>query len=590
MKQKAIKLIFTAFAVTAVLAGCGAGGNKPAETSGNGQTTSGTPAQTTDAPAATDGKDDEPEMYHYKNASYAENGTNLAFGVLNEINLFEPNTDVTYYITSSGRKLNGKNATVTVSGEMLEENIVNTVTLGGGEKTGSFRPEENGIYTLSLTVEDTDISLKFDIAVVPAAKTANMNFSWGTQPYFARLYLGRNVKVLGQSSVDRSENSMIKTIQYMGLNCIREDSVYWGDMQPAADSEMNFTYTDKLLNLANSHGMTLMYTIGTPPVWAYRDEYKNDTDTCYNVCPKTEYWEEFCRQIALHYKDTKKNDLIWEIWNEPDMEFFYGTKEEFAELLEIGARTIRQNDPDAFIISGGLVSPIGDATSDCKWYKPGAGTLYLSTAKKLIAEGALNTYATHLHYPFNNDFFEFIDNGIGLAEKASGIENNGAFNTESGVCTDDDDIQSQDNVAKALWFRTHGYGGFTLFSFSNYSEEKDPWSIFNGYLQPRKSVISYTAMLGLVGQATEVEKIADDRSIFADIFYDGERSVVTVYSDGEGTGGILTLPEGREYKKYDLYGNERSAGQNRIQASAKVIYIVYDGKVSASDFTFTLGK
>ncbi len=590
MKFKAQKLLFAMLAVSALLVGCGIKEGKTPETEESNITATDQTEEATDVPVTKDGKDDEPKMYHYKNATYAENGMNLSFGVLNEINLFEPGTDITYYITSSGRKLNGSEAKVTISGEMLEENIVNTITLGGGEKNGSFRPTENGIYTLTLEIDGTDINLSFDIGVVPMAKTSNMNFSWGTQPYFARLYLARNVKVLGQSSMDRSENSMIKTIQYMGFNCIREDSVYWGDMQPTADSEMNFTYTDRLLDLANNHGMTLMYTIGTPPVWAYKDEYKNDTDVCYNVCPKPEYWEEFCRQIAVHYKDKKKNELIWEVWNEPDMEFFYGTKEEYAELLEIAAETIRNNAPDAFIISGGLVSPIGDRSPDCKWYKPGAGTLYLSTAKKLIGKGALNTYATHLHYAFDNNFFDFIDNGIGLAEKASGIVNNGAFNTESGVCTNDDDLQSQDNVAKALWFRTHGYGGFTLFSFSNYAEERDAWSIFNGYLQPRKSVISFTAMLGFVGQAVETEKIADDRSIFADIFYDGENSVVTVYSDGEKTGGTLKLPEGREYKKYDLYGNERSAVQNSIQASAKVMYLVYEGRVNASDFSFTVGK
>ena len=99
-------------------------------------------------------------------------------------------------------------------------------------------------------------------------------------------------------------------------------------------------------------------------------------------------------------------------------------------------------------------------------------------------------------------------------------------------------------------------------------------------------------MLRFVGQATEHETICSDRSLFADIYYDGEKSVVTVYYDGEQkTGkGTLVLPEGKDYTAYNIYGNKKALASNEITASADCVYIVYDGKVSASDFSFRTEK
>lgn len=585
---KRISCLLLVLLCVGIAIGCGVEGNKtPSESTKETTNDSNSVADTTDAETVPP-ENPVDSAYHYKNAGIEENGLRVAFGVLNETNFFPPNEEVQYYISYAGRKVTGKTGIVTISSDELENDIVQSVVLEGGEVVRGFTPTRNGVYTLNLRISGVDMDFTFDVGVVPPAPTANDLFSWSTQPYIARVYMGR-AQIFGQKSVDRQENTIIETVKYMGLNCIREDSIYWSDMQPKGTSKLDFSYLDRLVKTANDNGIDLMYTIGSPPSWSWKDEYKDDEEYCYNVCPKPEYWEEFCKEIALHYKDLPVGNIIWEIWNEPDWEFFHGTKEDFVECLEIAARTIRQYDPDAFIISGGLTACIDD-TTDFKWHKPGASSLYLTAAKQLIEEGSLNTYATHLHYPFNNDFFTFLERGIGLAEKNSGIVNNGAFNTESGVCTNDHNLQSQDNVAKALYFRTHGYGGFTVFGFAPYGAEDDAWSIFDGYLQPKKSAVSFTVMLSMIGQATELEKIVSDRSLYADIFYDGTRSVVTVYCDGEeATGrGTLTLPEGKHYDKYDLYGNPSANSDTIVSAGKNVVYLVYEGKVSASDFSYAL--
>ena len=552
--------------------------------------------ETTDFPesdSSVSGTIDDNEVttmaYRYKNASFSRNGLRINFGVLNEINLFEPNTDIPFFVNYSGSQCSGRSATIIIAGEDQASSSTIRFEMDGEEYVGSFKASRNGVYRLTLLIDDLDVKLSFRVGVVPRVKTANDSFIFSCQPCVARLYTNR-AQVLGQtSSLDRQLNSVLNTIEYMGFNGIREDAIYWMDMQPHQEDKLDLRLFDKLLEQANSHNQALIYIIGTPPFWAYKEEYKDDTDICYNVCPEIEYWEEFCKEIAIHTRDVERGKLIWQIWNEPDGEFFYGTAEEFCERLVVGARTIRKYDPDAYIIGPGLVAPTG-LSSDFRWYKD--TVIMAKTVKMLIDEGALDTYAHHLHYPFNNDFFDYMADGIGMAERLSGLVNNGAFNTESGVCSNNKQWCAEENVAKALYFRTKGYKDFTVFSFADSSPDmEDGWSMFNGYLQPNKAAIAYAAMLNMVGQATEYEIISSDRALFATVFHDGNKSVVTVYYDGEEQTprGELFLPEGRSYKAYDLFGNTKRMSAKSVVADSGCIYLVYDGRISASEFSYNLG-
>jgi hypothetical protein len=49
---------------------------------------------------------------------------------------------------------------------------------------------------------------------------------------------------------------------------------------------------------------------------------------------------------------------VWEIWNEPDYEFFWsGGVEEYARLLQVAYLVIKAYDPDATVMMGGLLYP-----------------------------------------------------------------------------------------------------------------------------------------------------------------------------------------------------------------------------------------
>ena len=527
-------------------------------------------------------------MEFVSNAFYSWDGVELSFGVFSNINLFEPNKPVRYGVRAVGNKTVNRDAIVQITCEDCGYFERRAIRLENGITEDSFLPTKNGLYSLKLIPLSLDMTLEFKVAVMPRARRANSSFSFSCQPYIARTIT--NAQKIKKYDFRQTEEAMLDIIDYMGFNAAREDSIYWGSMQKEPFGDVDFTKTDYLLKRLLDRGIALHWVLMGSTSWAIKDKYKGETDTCYCICPKTDMWCDYVAKFVDHYKDYSSDQIFYEIWNEPDWEFFHGTKEEFAELLEATARTVREKDSDAFVFSGGVSSPLND-TTDFRWHKKGGATLYLKVAKRLIEEGVLNTYSTHLHYAFNDLFFAFMDHGIGLAEKESGIINNGAYNTEAGVSSPDDDYQSRDNVAKALWFRSHGWGGFTQFAITHWGEdgeEGDCFAIMRGSI-PRKSVVSYTVMIDKIGQAISHKNIADDRSIFADAYYDGEATTVTLFNDSEGgTGtGVLYLPKDVDFRAYDLYGNPIELPKDGcVTAQAAVVYIVCDGEISADAFSY----
>lgn len=70
--------------------------------------------------------------------------------------------------------------------------------------------------------------------------------------------------------------------------------------------------------------------------------------------PPADYslWARYVRETVKRYK---RDIRYWEVWNEPDLRFFWGgTPGQFAELLAVAAREIRKVDPKAKVLIGGL--------------------------------------------------------------------------------------------------------------------------------------------------------------------------------------------------------------------------------------------
>lgn len=144
------------------------------------------------------------------------------------------------------------------------------------------------------------------------------------------------------------------TEQYkeIGINFIRTHDFYgptdistifpdW-DADPFEESSYNFTESDKYITAIVNAGSQVFYRLG---------ESASDNEMLRQPPKNFSKWAEICKHIVMHYNDGWNNGYhynitYWEIWNEPDLTGFWnGTAEEYYQLYEITARTLKTYDP-----------------------------------------------------------------------------------------------------------------------------------------------------------------------------------------------------------------------------------------------------
>jgi hypothetical protein len=121
----------------------------------------------------------------------------------------------------------------------------------------------------------------------------------------------------------------------------------------------NFSATDSVVSNDLAHGLdTEGILIGTPG-WAV-----NAGQTPGNGLPKglsravtdpANVWADFVRQTVRHYAGQV---AYWEIWNEPDLKYFWtGSPSDYYQLLKTSYTVIKSVDPTAKVVLAGMVVP-----------------------------------------------------------------------------------------------------------------------------------------------------------------------------------------------------------------------------------------
>ena len=145
-------------------------------------------------------------------------------------------------------------------------------------------------------------------------------------PFGMGLYLGR-------FGPEEMEKTALRA-QEAGVKWSRED-FSWPAIEPRA-GQYEWGFTDQLVACARRHGVTVYAIVASWPDWvkAYTPE-------------GIDRYAAFLRVLVNRYKDRIKQ---WEIWNEPNIFFWQGTKEQYAELLTRSYQAIKETDPGAEVL------------------------------------------------------------------------------------------------------------------------------------------------------------------------------------------------------------------------------------------------
>lgn len=137
-------------------------------------------------------------------------------------------------------------------------------------------------------------------------------------------------------------------------------------------------------------------------------------------------WAEYVRHTVAHYTGEVR---YWEVWNEPDLPYFWsGSSEDYLRLLKVAYLTIKDVDPGARVLMAGMVVPdmsffkrvLRDAVHDpahaanhdffdaVSWHAYGqAGALYgnllrMRSMLDEIGDGSARLWVTEDGFPASN--------------------------------------------------------------------------------------------------------------------------------------------------------------------------------------------
>jgi len=135
-----------------------------------------------------------------------------------------------------------------------------------------------------------------------------------------------------------------KDFRWMGENNVGwlRQPFNWPNIEPIKGM-FNFWQTDFWVSEAAKNNVAVLPILMRTPAWAGPEMNGPARDL--------NDWSNFVKKIVGRYKDRVK---YWEIWNEPDSQFFQGTPEQYAEVLKVAYKAIKETDPEAQVLIGGV--------------------------------------------------------------------------------------------------------------------------------------------------------------------------------------------------------------------------------------------
>lgn len=143
----------------------------------------------------------------------------------------------------------------------------------------------------------------------------------------------------------------------MGASTIRLD-VAPALVFPDSTSDPDFSGLDEVMALAGQYRLRVVADLMTmPPQLADCPPSTPPSDAARCATDHLQAYGSLIRQIVAH-ADPVIND--WEIWNEPDSgQFFHGSPSQYAWMLRTAHDAIKQVDPQAQVLLGGISSTAG---------------------------------------------------------------------------------------------------------------------------------------------------------------------------------------------------------------------------------------
>jgi hypothetical protein len=351
----------------------------------------------------------------------------------------------------------------------------------------------------------------------------------------------------------------------------------WDQIQPSP-SEWRWDGYDQVVNDYIAQDVQVLGLLAYSVGWA---SGQGGSGATFGPPQDMDAWEAYVRATVHRYKDRVHN---WEIWNEPDVAFFWngqdgGDPATYLEMLKRAHRAIKAEDPQAVVMNGGLTGTERGARYMSTLLDMGAGQ-YLDALgfHGYVSDDGLDTdiYPNHI-WPMIRQVRERAGKPIWFTEFgwASGCS------WGSSACSEE--VQAN-RIARNLpmLFSIGGVAHVFLFQFKDPGDIPDYFGITRSDATKKHAFTTYATMAAhLAGTAFEQRIDRGDPGIWDMRFIGPDRTVDIVWSNS-GERDIWFETGSGTLRTWDINGNRQdidtSGGGANLHLTINPIIVERDGQ------------
>mgnify|MGYP001367940919 CR=1 FL=1 len=348
----------------------------------------------------------------------------------------------------------------------------------------------------------------------------------------------------------RATPRMLELAASLGFEYHRFNAV-WQDVQPR-EGVWHWNGLDRHLELVERHGMRWHAMTSGSTKWAAEDRM---------APPRLDAWRAWISALAERYADRIE---FWEIWNEPNIQFFTGTVEEYGELQRAAYDEIKAVAPQVIVTSGGYAG-MNHARS-----KPGAFEAALRDYPR-----AYDWFAYHMHDTFPQ-FHADIERQLGGLKRRLGIGELPLVFTETGFDTRfGERFQAETLVKKMAYASAIGAKRYTWYNLIDRSGRDAPnkpgftfglitnptgtgdFASIEEEFRPKLSFPAATIAIRELRDRAHAETWASDGRRFAFLYGPVSDRLLIAWSEGKRLPAALWVVEtdAPRTESLDLFGN-----------------------------------
>lgn len=322
-----------------------------------------------------------------------------------------------------------------------------------------------------------------------------------------------------------------------GAKVIR-DFISWGAIEQRK-GVFNWKKADAFLEAAEKVHCELQPALGLCAKWAAPEEGIKEGGWQFQFYPPSDMqaYAKYASQCARRYKGRIR---FWEIWNEPDLTFFWrGSTQQYIDMLKLSYQAIKKADPQAMVLTGGFAGFGGHHSGNNR--NPGLHPKVLDKA-----QDSYDVYAVHQHGTFDV-FRKRIEEYLPIYTKPIRSHKPIYFNETAMHCVGfTEQQQAQTLFKKLLYTWSIGAMGYTWYDLRNDgispSNPEHNYGMIKQDFHPKAVYCMYNTLAANLSGKTFVSKLNTSPDTYSYLFREKESFVLGSWIESESVSSqLITL-------------------------------------------------